>query len=227
MCQFMATTKVAKLADAPGGSSKINTSVLDRGKKVFNQNCASCHSNGGPPGHDILSDDEIHPAAEIGTNTCRSKTTNWKEGQIWGQFSSDEYKARPTGGPGYYRDMPLVGVWATAPFFHNNRLGGYNADPSVNGRLAAYEDAMDQLLNPWKRDILGSIQRTTDSIQVATPLGPVTLPAGTPVAAFANLNPANPLDNLCPDFPENQGHYYGALLAPWDKYALTEYLKTK
>jgi mono/diheme cytochrome c family protein len=227
MCQFMATTKVAKLADAPGGSSHINTSVLDRGKKVFNQNCAGCHSNGGPPGHDILSDDEIHVAASIGTNSCRSKTTNWMEGQIWGQFSSDEYKARPTGGPGFYRDMPLVGVWATAPFFHNNRLGGYNGDPSVDGRLAAYEDAMDQLLNPWNRDILGSIQRTTDSIQVPTPLGPVTLPAGTPVAAFANLNPANPLQNLCPDFPENQGHYYGMLLSPSDKYALKEWLKTK
>jgi hypothetical protein len=41
------------------------------------------------------------------------------------------------------------------------------------------------------------------------------------------LDPTNPLNNLCPDFGENQGHYYGAFLLPSDKYALTEYLKTK
>jgi hypothetical protein len=47
------------------------------------------------------------------------------------------------------------------------------------------------------------------------------------VAAFANLNPNNPLQNLCPDYLENQGHYFGATLSRDDKYALTEYLKTK
>ena len=66
---------------------------------------------------------------------------------------------------------------------------------------------MDQLLNPWKRDLLGSIQARRDSIQLGRRC---TLPAGTPVALFANLNPANPLNNLCPDLVENQGHYYGA-----------------
>jgi hypothetical protein len=93
--------------------------------------------------------------------------------------------------------------------------------------VAAYEEAMHELLNPLSRDIVGSIQSTSDSIEVPTPLGNVTLPAGTPVALFANLNPNNPLDNLCPDLAENQGHYYGAWLWPSDKHALTEYLKTR
>jgi len=223
MCKFMATTSPPSLAAAPGGAAHItgNHAVLVRGKQVFNQNCATCH------GGAITSDDLIHPAAEIGTNSCRSKTTNWEAGHIWAQFSSDQYKARPTGGPGFYRDVPLIGVWATAPFFHNNRLGVYNGDPSVAGRVAAYEEAMGELLNPLSRDILGSVQRTTAPIQVPTPIGNITLPAGTPVAAFANLDPTNPLNNLCPDFAENQGHYYGAFLLPSDKYALTEYLKTK
>jgi mono/diheme cytochrome c family protein len=223
MCAFMATAKTPKLADAPNGESYVDTSVIDRGKKVFKFACAGCHSNGEPPGHDVLSDDEIWPMAVIGTNSCRARTTNWMEGRIWGQFSSDQYKARPTGGPGFYRDVPLLGIWATAPFFHNNRLGGYNGDPSVAGRIAAYEDAMDQLLNPTHRNLLGSIQRTTDWIQL--PNG-TQLPAGTPVAAFANVNPANG-QNLCPDFLENQGHYFGATLSAADKYALKEYLKTK
>jgi hypothetical protein len=122
--------------------------------------------------------------------------------------------------------VPLLSVWATAPFFHNNRLGLYNGDPSVGGRIAAYEDAMDKLLNPWKRDLLGSIQRTTDSITIPTAGGPLTLPAGTPVALFANLDPATGV-NRCPDLLEAQGHYFGWNLSAKDKAAVTEYLKTK
>ncbi len=221
MCKFMATAKTPLLENAPGGKAHIaSKSVLNRGEKVFRFACAICHSSQGLNKHDVLSDDLVWPAWVAGTNSCRSRTTNWQEGHIWGQFSSDQYKQR---GPGWYRNVPLHGVWATAPFFHNNRLGGYNGDPSVAGRLAAYEDAMDQLLNPWKRDIAGSVQRTTDWVQL--PNG-TTLPAGTPVAAFANVNPANG-DNLCADYAENQGHYFGALLSSSDKHALTEWLKTR
>jgi mono/diheme cytochrome c family protein len=223
MCQFMATTKTPRLADAPGGAAQINTSVLDRGKKVFNRECAGCHSNGQPSGHDVLSNDEMNPMLAIGTNTCRARTTNWMQGRIWSQFSSDQYKARPTGGPGFYRNVPLHGIWATAPFFHNNKLGGYNGDPSVAGRLAAYEDAMDLLLNPLKRNLFASISRTTDWIQL--PNGAI-LPAGTPVAAYANVNPVTGV-NMCPDFIENQGHTFGMFMSSSDKYALKEYLKTK
>ncbi|MCU1282933.1 MAG: lipoprotein cytochrome c, partial [bacterium] len=213
MCKFMATTTPPSLAAAPGGSAHVTSDrfVLARGQAVFASNCASCH------GGAVLSDDLIHPAADIGTNSCRSKTTNWEAGHIWAAFSSDQYKARPTGGPGYYRDVPLIGVWATAPFFHNNRLGVYNGDPSVAGRVAAYEEAMGELLNPLSRNILGSVQTTTAAITVPSPLGNLALPAGTPVAAFANLDPTNPLNNLCPDYFENQGHYFGAFLSPSDK----------
>jgi mono/diheme cytochrome c family protein len=223
MCSFMASTTSPSLQAAPGGASHITPDkhVLQRGQAVFSSNCGSCH------GGAVLSDDLIHPASDIGTNSCRSKTTNWEAGHIWAAFSSDQYKARPTGGPGFYRDVPLIGVWATAPFFHNNRLGVYSGDPSVGGRVAAYEEAMYELLNPLSRDYLGSIQSTTTAIQVPTPIGPITLPAGTPVAAFANLDPTNPLNNLCPDFFENQGHYFGTFLSPSDKYALVEFLKTK
>ena len=226
-CAFMASATPPRLVQAPHGPSFIDSSVVGRGRQVFEQNCASCHSNGKSTSHDVLSDDLIHPMAEIGTNSCRARSTNWEAGHIWANFSSDQYKQRPTGGAGYYRDVPLLGVWATAPFFHNNRLGVYNGDPSVGGRIAAYDDAMDQLLNPWKRDLLGSIQRTTDTVTIPSPVGDLTLPAGTPVALFANLNPDNPLDNLCPDLVANQGHYFGWWLSPQDKYALTEYLKTK
>jgi hypothetical protein len=200
---------------------------------VFFHACGSCHSNGRPLRRNVLSDDQLHrapgPAAreddgEIGTNSCRARTTNWQAGHIWAAFSSDEQKVR---GPGYDRNVPLLALWATAPFLHNNRLGSYSGDPSIAGRLAAYEDAMDQLLNPGKRDLPGSIQRTTQAIVIPTPLGDLPLPAGTPVATFANLDPTNPQNNLCPDLVENEGHRFGAQLSSPDKYALKEFLKTQ
>lgn len=218
LCSFMETTKPPRLAPA-----YIDHHVVHRGKQVFSFACAVCHSNGKPLPHDVLSDDLVRPAALIGTNRCRSRTTNWQEGHIWAAFSSDEQRAR---GIGFYRDVPLQAVWATAPLLHNNRLGAFNGDPSIEGRLAAYDDAMDKLLNPWKRDFLGSIQRTTAPITIPTPGGGLPLPTGTPIAAFANLDPQT-LDNLCPDYIENQGHYFGAWLSPADKYALKEFLKTR
>jgi hypothetical protein len=232
MCDFMTTPTSPQLP-----ASYVNPGLARRGAMVFQTACASCHSNGKSP-DTILSDDQLHPAkgalanefaGEIGTNSCRAKTTNWQAGQIWAAFSSEEQRAR---GPGNYRDFPLAGVWATAPFFHNNQLGPQpNMDDpgvmTVATRVAMFEQSMDQLLNPWKRTPV--IETTTTSISVPTPIAGVSLPvpAGTPVGAFANLNPNNPLQNFCPDFVENEGHYFGTLLPPGDKAALTEYLKTK
>ncbi len=228
MCAFMQTTHPPALANAPGGAGFIDESLVDQGRAVFDRTCAQCHSNGLAPPHNVYSDDEIHPVSQIGTNSCRALTTNWTAGHIWAAFSSDDYKARPTGGPGFYRDVPLLGIWATAPFFHNNRLGSYNGDPSVAGRIAAFDNAFDQLLNPGKRNFLGSIQVTSDTVQLPLPppLGNITLPTGTPVALFSNLDPANPLHNLCPDLIENEGHTFGAGLSRDEKRALKEFLKT-
>ncbi len=55
------------------------------------------------------------------------------------------------GGPGYIRPASLISVWATAPFLHNNSLGLFNNDPSVKGRLAAFDDAIRKLLWPERR----------------------------------------------------------------------------
>ena len=230
LCAFLDTPKAPRLVKADGGSQFIDWKVVNRGKKVFLQACDSCHSERNHKKHslkkDVLSDDLIHHFEKIGTNSCRARTTNWMEGHIWAAFSSDQYKKRSTGGPGFYRDMPLVGMWATAPFFHNNRLGRNIGDPSIASRVKAYEDAMDLLLNPSKRDEASSILRTTDSVQLPTPTGVVTLPPGTPIAQFASLDP-NTGQSLCPDLFENQGHYFGSGLSDEDKHALIEFLKTR
>ncbi len=50
------------------------------------------------------------------------------------------------GGVGFYRVPSLISIWATAPLLHNNSLGKYNSDPSLDGRLEAFDDAMRKLL---------------------------------------------------------------------------------
>ncbi len=112
--------------------------------------------------------------------------------------------AAPGGGPGYYRVPSLIAVWATAPFLHNNALGMYTGDPSVSGRIKAFNDAAEKLLWQEKRLGAASIARTTAESYLQIPaaylppelqsltsggflkIGPI--PAGTPVDLLANAD---------------------------------------
>jgi mono/diheme cytochrome c family protein len=184
--------------------------------------------------HNYLSDDDRHSVLEIGTNAQRAEGTNAMAGWTWGQMSSQTYKdqkkeqielvdhdengrARPLynpitgqydihwkGSQAFYRTPTLVGIWATAPFFHNNALGSYNGDPSVKGRMAAFEDAAEKLLWPERRLGVKSIKVT--SVETNLPdmfpgiasklnlfedmdLKLLSFPKGTPVNLVMNLNP--------------------------------------
>jgi hypothetical protein len=109
------------------------------------------------------------PVTLAGTPSGRAMASNGIKGHIWDNFSSDTYKELPSVGPviyfdpitgreatyeapgggrGYYRPATLVSLWATAPFLHNNALGVYLKDPSVQGRLVQFSDAIRRLL--WK-----------------------------------------------------------------------------
>jgi len=319
------------LADAPGGKAFITSddAVMTRGKMVFAENCAVCHSSKQPPAEidagsadgkawfrdavmksdflkdNFLSNDRRYPLTLIQTNSARAFGTNAKSGHVWDNFSSQTYKELPppdevqfynpfdpanpikfkpkdkNTGPGYYRVPSLVSAWSSAPFFHNNTLGKFTGDPSVAGRMAAFNDAAEKLLWPEKRLDKDSIWRTQEECTlhlrkefVPEPLralagadgyvsiGPI--PKGTPINLLANLEPdlsqlvalkiklsqallaihalnlspeaaAKELlkavpellaANKCPDFVEDEGHYFGTDLPDADKRALIEYLKT-
>lgn len=296
---FLRTLTPLHLADADGGAQYLPKDVaqLTRGKVVFAENCATCHSSKRPPsgysGTDIdwfrqavqasdflennfLSDDARHPVSEIGTNSERAMGSNAIEGHIWQEFSSNTYKQQPSvritdlvdplhtslrllpveakGGRGYYRTATLANVWATAPFLHNNSLGLFNADPSVAGRLAAYQDAMEKLLWPERRVGLGTIRRTTRASTFRYPDGgSVCIARNTPIDVIANVDVVTPeyfrrdnfftrlfchitgtgalnglflLSDNAPDFVQDRGHTFGSHLPDADKRALIEYLKT-
>jgi len=68
-------------------------------------------------------------------------------------FTGAEYDyALPAGGRGYTRPASLVSLWSTAPFLQNNSVGHFEWSPSVDARMNAFEDAIDQMLWPDHRD---------------------------------------------------------------------------
>ena len=263
VAKFFMRLKSYRLEDAPGGTDYItkDETVMTRGKIVFAENCATCHSSKRPPPgadedqwfHDevlkpdfrddnFFSDDRRYPITRIQSNAARACGTNAKRGHVWNNFSSETYKNLPSvgdievwnpftgetnkwpvpdGGPGYYRTASLISVWATAPLLHNNMLGKFTGDPSVAGRMDAFNDAIQKLLWPEKRLGTNSVWRTTREcnlqIQLAvipeplrTGLKPFAdpdgyfrigpIPKGTPINLLANIDPeADPagLVDLC------------------------------
>jgi len=126
--------------------AELGKGAVDRGRVVFAQSCARCHSSQQEPfaardflaadaqgGRiDWLGNDKATPASEVGTFRCRALHSNHMRGHVWDQFASETYHDRPGdpnlpdqtgGGRGYYRNISLINLWAYAPFMHNNALG--------------------------------------------------------------------------------------------------------
>ena len=178
----------------------------------------------------FLSNEKRYPLSKIQTNAARSLGTNAKSGHVWDNFSSQTYKELPPAdpvewynpfdeahpiafrpqdkdtGPGTYRVPSLISMWSSAPYFNNNTLGKFTGDPSVAGRMEAFNDATEKLLWPEKRLGKASIWRTQQECTlhlrkefVPEPLraladtdgyvklGPI--PKGTPINLVANLYP--------------------------------------
>jgi len=135
-----------------------------------------------------LATDRRYPVSLIGTNACAALASNALRGHVWDNFSSDTYKGlepsktigvqdpftgeerplpMPDGGRGYQRAPSLVSIWASAPYLHNNSVGIFTGDPSVAGRMRAYEDGMEKLLWPSRRLGMDSIYRTTATSTLA------------------------------------------------------------
>jgi hypothetical protein len=216
---FLAGTDPHYLKNAPGSDAYTPPAdAVDRGKTVFAERCARCHSSklpAFPAGLDMancngsdylkcwdkywawtktdafksemlekvgdptflqgnyLSTEFRVPSTLIQTNICSPIATNAIAGNIWDNFSSQSYKqlpavgsvklrnpftgaeydyALPGGGRGYTRPASLVSLWSTAPFLQNNSVGHFEWEPSVDGRMNAFEDAIDQMLWPEHRD---------------------------------------------------------------------------
>jgi hypothetical protein len=234
---FLATTAPHLLKNAPGGEKYLTepATVVTRGKEVFAERCARCHSSkfptapvGANPGlcagsdylncwrkywdwtktddykkqirqivmapdflrDNYLSNDLRVPVTLLGTNACSPLATNGLTGNIWDNFTSQSYKELPPvgtitvhdplsgasmdyqmpgGGRGYTRVPSLISMWSTAPYLLNNSVGKFEWNPSVDARMASFQNSIEQMLWPEKRErdpilgdkVPGLIDRTT------------------------------------------------------------------
>jgi len=146
----------------------------------------------------FLATDVRYPVTDIGINIARSLSDNARHGRVWHDFSSEQYKGqKPLSatltlahpykegeghtygfsddtGPARVRPLPLINMWATAPYLHNNSVGRYPrgrdpgdypaqeaADLSTAGRLAVFNQGVEELLYLRERQGYASIARTT------------------------------------------------------------------
>lgn len=125
--------------------------AVARGREVFANGCARCHSSqpaaatgqlAGLDFHkldlktglreDWLGNDGPTAVSEVGTFRCRALHSNHMAGHVWQEYGSETLRAQPPdpnvkepgdGGRGHYRNISLLNLWAHAPFLHNNALG--------------------------------------------------------------------------------------------------------
>jgi hypothetical protein len=245
---FLKSTSPHLLKDAPGGDAYLtkDKAKLDRGKIVFAERCARCHSSkipdgapamdagGGCSGKDYLncwnqywawtktddfkskmraivqmpdfldgnylSTDMRVPVTLLQTNACSPLATNAIADNIWDNFSSHTYKELPSvgsitwyhpitgeartyqmpgGGRGYTRPASLISAWSTAPFLLNNSVGKFDPSPSVAARMGSFQDSIEKMLWPEKREkdsvlgdkVPGVIDRTTATSYLRVPAG--------------------------------------------------------
>lgn len=150
--------------------------------------------------NNYLSTETRVPVTLLQTNACSPLATNAISGNIWDNFSSRSYKdlpsvgtitvhdpftgapreyTMPAGGRGYTRPPSLISLWSTAPFLLNNSLGKFTENPSVEVRMDAFNDAIEQMLWPERRardpvlgdKVPGLIDRTTTRSYLTIPAG--------------------------------------------------------
>ena len=111
---------------------------------------------------DWLGNDKSTSVEEVGTYKCRALHSNHKLGHVWQDFSSDSYKNLPSatrdafeneisGGPGYYRNISLLNVWAHAPFMHNNSIGPEICGAAPVGKQVIKSNVEGRQLDPQKK----------------------------------------------------------------------------
>jgi hypothetical protein len=142
--------------------------------------------------NNYLSTDQRVPVTLLETNACSPLATNAIGGNIWDNFSSQSYKelpsvgtitvydpftgaprsyTMPAGGRGYTRPPSLISLWSTAPFLLNNSVGNFNPSPSVEARMSSFQDSIEKMLWPERRNkdsllpdkVPGEIDRTTQT----------------------------------------------------------------
>ena len=187
--------------EPPPYPTATDATLVARGKGVFDRACAECH---GSYGDNATYPNFLIPLEDVGTDSTiasgaaefADRFVQWFAQSFYGQTA----RLEPT--PAYYAP-PLDGIWATAPYLHN-------------GSVPSLLTLLDSSKRPtfWKRRATDGEGNDFDGVEVGWQYDAVTAGGSTRI-----------YDTTRPGYG-NGGHTYGDALAPDDRAALLEYLKT-
>ncbi|MGC2107988.1 MAG: hypothetical protein WA655_00635 [Candidatus Korobacteraceae bacterium] len=179
-----------KLADAPGGKAYLthDEKLLERGKIVFAENCAKCHSSKQPPANlattqqqyldwmrvavqqpdflsnNFLSTEERIPVDVVQTNAARALATNATSGHVWDNFSSWTYKTSQAAG-----DIEVQDIFdnSTRKFSTPRGGPGYYRVPSLIGIWATAPFLHNSALGAYTGDpsVAGRMKAFSDAAE--------------------------------------------------------------
>jgi mono/diheme cytochrome c family protein len=187
----------------------IDQALAERGFTLFQSNCQGCH---GSYGDDWGYPNRVVALGEVGTDPAlaRAAYNDADRFRAWFQQSFYGELSQLTPALGYIAP-PLDGVWATAPYLHNDSV------PT----LAA-------LLDPPTRPAYLRARRTPAGLPIYDPeaLGWAYHTLAQGKAAAMSWDERDPIYDSTGKGYGNGGHRFGEALSAADRRALIEYLKT-
>ncbi len=189
-----------KTIEPPRYPSPVNIEMMERGKNIFNLECAKCHGTYG--------DEDTYPNLLVGLDVIKTDpllaTSNYGYDSFLSSYNSSWFGQGANGAKlvatNGYIAPPLDGIWATAPYLHN-------------GSVPTLEDLLNREQRPtfWQRNFDSS---DLDYEKVGW--------------NYSERNAGNVktiYDTTLPGYG-NQGHIYGDRLSAEERSDLIEYLKT-
>lgn len=184
---------------APDYPYPINGAVAQKGKQIYENNCASCHAFGGRDVGKVVSIDKIgtdrHRLDSYTRELAANQYTLFTDISYQGKDQRFQHFRKTDG----YANHPLDGVWLRAPYLHNGSV------PTLR----------DLLEPPEKRP--QTFYRGNDVFD-PDGVGFVSDISEEDGKSFFKFD-TRLLGN------SNEGHLYGVDLPPKDKDALVEYMK--
>ncbi|MCS7016920.1 MAG: c-type cytochrome [Gemmatales bacterium] len=190
----------------------IDRNLAEKGRRLFEKHCASCHGTYGPNGS---YPNRVIPLKEIGTDPWRVQGIPREAKEFYarswfGQERDAQGQPLTLREEIGYQAPPLDGIWATAPYLHNGSV------PTVY-----------HVLNSKSRPkIFVRSYRTGvedyDPVRLGWKFQELDRPPGPEVPAIERRKV---YDTSQPG-RSNAGHTYGDHLSESDRFALLEYLKT-
>jgi mono/diheme cytochrome c family protein len=115
----------------PFAESDGSKALVQKGKALFDQNCADCHKPLSSKTYHILGTDPNRAnvmtkvggvaIAKIFYDACHAKLPDGTDGPSCGNFMKYLGGPDPRAPRGYHA-KPLAGIWARAPYFHNGSV---------------------------------------------------------------------------------------------------------